>query len=270
MEIAVMRGTLAPYFNTLPKEKSYKYDVKSVLSHVAQIGYAGIEMSTPPGFSNEEFKAAADEAGLRVVSAGGRLDYPELEGDDFSARIKQCKVLGAKNTMVSHMASVVLGNPEELKKFIGNLNRAGKILSDEGIHLSYHNHAIDFSKVNGKPIIEQLVEETDERYVFFEPDTHWIQAGGGHVITWLRKLKGRIYVVHFKDYAIDQYSDYMLVEGCHKLFAEVGEGNLNWPGIIKECLDQNIEWCSVEQDVAQRPVYEAIALSYKNLKAFGV
>jgi len=246
-----------------------KEGVKTLLRRVKKAGYEGIEMGTPAGFSHSEYKEFMDELGLTVVSAKG-MRYPELEGEDYSATIEECKALGAKNVMVSNMPNVVLGNPYELGRFIANLNRAGKARAGEGIHLSYHNHAVDFSKVNGKTILEQIFEGTDEGSVYFEPDTHWIQAGGGHVITWLKKLKGRMYIVHFKDYAIDQYSDHVFLEATHKLFKEVGEGNLNWPGIIAECLAQGIEWCAVEQDTTQRPPYEAIELSVKNLHGFGL
>ena len=248
-----------------PPSPADKPGVKTLLLRVKKAGYDGIEMGTPSGFTHCEYKEYMDEIGLTVVSATG-LRYPALEGEDFSATIEECKALGAKNVMVSNMPNVVLGNPYELRRFIANLNRAGKALSEAGIRLSYHNHAVDFSKINGKTILEQIFEGTDARYVYFEPDTHWIQAGGGHVITWLKKLKGRIYIVHFKDYGIDPYSDHMFVEGTHKLFKEVGEGNLNWPGIIAECKAQGIEWCAVEQDETQRPAYEAIALSVENLR----
>ncbi|MDR2104098.1 MAG: sugar phosphate isomerase/epimerase [Treponema sp.] len=268
MKIALAPMALAQY-RTKPTALTYKNDVRTMMTRVRQIGYEGIESGTPAGYTHAEYKAMMDEIGLTVVTAGG-LRYPELAGNDFSKKIEECKILGAKNVMVSHMPNVTLGNYEELKRFIKNLNQAGKILRDEGIYLSYHNHAIDFSKVNGKTILEQIVEGSDERYVSFEPDTHWLQAGGGHVITWLKKLKGRIYIVHFKDYGIDQYSDHTFLECTHRIFAEIGEGNLNWPGIIQECLDQNISWCAVEQDRVQRPGYEAIALSLKNLKGFGL
>jgi sugar phosphate isomerase/epimerase len=267
MNIALAPMALAQY-RTKPEDLTYKYDVRTMMSRVRQIGYDAIETMVPPGFSREEFKALMEEVGLKVVTCGG-LRYPALAGNDFTEKIADCKALGAQNVMVSNMPNVVLGNPVELKKFIKNLNNAGKILRDEGIHLSYHNHAVDFSRVGGRTILEQIVEGADERYVNFEPDTHWLQAGGGHVITWLKKLKGRIYIVHFKDYGIDQYSDHTYLECTHKIFAEIGEGNLNWPGIIKECHDQGIQWCAVEQDHVQRPGYEAIALSLKNLKAFG-
>ncbi|MDR2748023.1 MAG: sugar phosphate isomerase/epimerase [Treponema sp.] len=267
MNVALAPMALAQY-RTKPEDVSYKNDVRTMMSRVRQIGYDAIETPPLPGFSREEFKALMEEADLKVVT-GGRMTYPEITGSEFREKIADCKALGSRNVMVPSMPSLVLGNPVELKKFIRNLNNAGKIFRDEGIHLSYHNHAVDFSRIGGKTILEQIVEGTDERYVSFEPDTHWLQAGGGHVITWLKKLKGRMYIVHFKDYGIDQYSDHTFLECTHKIFAEIGEGNLNWPGIIRECHDQGIQWCAVEQDRVQRPGYEAIALSLKNLKTFG-
>jgi len=268
MKIALAPYGLRAYRSSKPTSAGYKLEIKSLLYRVKSIGYDGIEMGTPIGFTNEEYKEYMDGIGLQVVSANG-LRYPALQGDDFSSVIKECKCLGAKNVMVSNVPNIVLGNPYELKRFIANLNKAGKALSDEGIYLSYHNHAIDFSKINGATILDQIFEGTDERYVFFEPDTHWLQAGGGHVITWLKKLKGRMYMVHFKDYGIDPYSDHTFLECTHKQFMEIGEGNLNWEGIIKECHDQGIEWCSVEQDQCQRPPFEAIEISVNNLHAFG-
>jgi len=268
-----MRISLAPFtlrdYRGDPAGPPYKDGIRTLLRRVKKTGYEGIEMGTPPGFTHREYKDFMDEIGLQVVSVMG-LRYPALEGDDFSAIIEECEILGAKNAMVSNMPNIALGNPYELDRFIANLNRAGKALREAGLHLSYHNHAVDFSKINGKTIFERIVEGTDPAWVSIEPDTHWIQAGGGHVITWLKRLRGRIVAVHFKDYGIDPYSDHVFLEGTHKLFMEVGEGNLNWPGIIKECEDQGIQWCSVEQDLCQRPPYEAIALSLKNLRAYGV
>lgn len=267
MKIALAPFTLRDY-RSKPTANSYKNDVKNILWRTRKVGYEGIEMGTPIGFSKEEYKDFVDEIGLQVVTAGG-LRGPALYGDDFSASIEDCKFLGAKNVMIGSMQNLVLGNPYELKKFIAALNKAGKALMDEGLHLSYHNHAVDFSKINGATILRQIVEGTDERYVFFEPDTHWLQAGGGHVVSWLKALKGRMYMVHFKDYGIDPYSDHTFLECTHKQFKEIGEGNLNWPGIIAECRAQGIEWCAVEQDLVQRPAFEAIEISLNNLRAFG-
>ncbi len=206
MKIALSPMPLAPY---MPKPaygeyiNTYKHDIHTMLHNIKKCGFDGLEMGTPEGFSTMEYKAFMDEAGLKVVSGKG-LRYPEILGNDFKKHMDDCICLGAKNVMVSNVPPVVLGNQDELNKFIKNLNRVGKIFMEEaGIHVSFHNHAIDFAKINGISMLEQIFENTDERYVFFEPDTHWLQAGGAHVITWLKKLKGRMYMVHFKDYGID-------------------------------------------------------------------
>jgi sugar phosphate isomerase/epimerase len=273
MKIALAPIALGPYRSKPAYGQyinTYRNDLKTLLRNVKKCGYEGIEIGVPEGFTREEFKDAADEAGLQIVTAGGVNPF-DLAFGDLKNQIADCKCLGARNLMIGHMPNVAIGNPAELRKFIVDMNRAGKILMEEGgIHLSYHNHAIDFSKIAGVTMLQTILDGTDPRYVFVEPDTHWLQSGGAHVVSWLKKLKGRMYMVHFKDYGIDPYSDYTFLESTHKLFMEIGEGNLNWPGIIAECLEQKLAWCAVEQDVVRKPAYEAIALSVKNLHAFGL
>jgi sugar phosphate isomerase/epimerase len=267
-----MKIALAPFglreYRGKPGAPGYKEGIKTMLRRVRDIGFDGIEMGAPEGFTAREYKDYMDEIGLAVTSANGFRDI--LEREDLSDVIEQCKIMGASNTMIGSPTPAVLGNPYELGRFIKKLNRAGKALIQEGITLSYHNHAIDFSKINGRIMFEHIIEGTEEGSVFFEPDTHWIQAGGGHVITWLKRLRGRMRVVHFKDYGIDPYSDHAFLEGTHKLFMEIGEGNLNWQGIIGECKEQGIGWCSVEQDECRRPPYESAAISLNNLRKMGV
>lgn len=269
MKIALAPIALRAY-RSRPDSETYKNDIMTMLRRVKACGYDGIEMGTPVGFSKEEYKDFMDEIGLTPVSGSG-VRFPEFVTADFKKQIEDCNYLGIKNIMVGSMPNYAYGNPAEHKKFIAALNRAGKILWEEGgIHLSFHNHAIDFSKSEGIPVIQRIMENTDPRYVFFEPDTHWLQAGGGHVISWLKKLKGRIYIVHFKDYGIDPYSDHTFLECTHKLFMEIGLGSLNWPGIVAECLDQGIEWCAVEQDQTQRPPYESLKISADYLRGMGL
>ena len=80
------------------------------------------------------------------------------------------------------------------------------------------------------------------------------------MIYWINKMKDRMPVIHVKD---------MVMEDRTQLMAEVGEGNLNWPGILQACEDANVEWLAVEQDICQRDPFESLAISYNNLKAMG-
>jgi len=266
MKIALQGFTLRDYTFGKPQDSGFKDKIKTALWRVKDIGYDGIEMGIPAGFELDEYKECVDGLGLQVVTLGG-MQY--LDKEDYSEIIKECKALGTKNVMIPCMPNITLGNPYELRKFIEQMNRMGAALMAEGIYLSYHNHAIDFAKMDGKTILDWIVDESDPASVFIELDTHWTQAGGAHVITWLKKLKGRMYMVHFKDYGIDAYSDHVFLEGTHKLFMEVGEGNMNWAGIIGECKAQEIEWCAIEQDICRRPAFEAIRISLENLKGMG-
>jgi sugar phosphate isomerase/epimerase len=71
-------------------------------------------------------------------------------------------------------------------------------------------------------------------------------------------------VVHFKDMAVQ------VRDGRVQIMTEVGEGNLNWKGIIKACAETGVKWAAVEQDICQRDPFESLAISRRNLKEMGL
>ena len=97
--------------------------------------------------------------------------------------------------------------------------------------------------------------------VIFEIDTYWIQHGGGDPASWIRKLKGRLPLVHLKDMGISKGKQVM---------TEVGEGNLNWQEILSACKDAGLIWYIVEQDICQRDPFESLGISLRNLKGMGL
>jgi sugar phosphate isomerase/epimerase len=54
------------------------------------------------------------------------------------------------------------------------------------------------------------------------------------------------------------------------LMMEVGEGNLNWPEILKACKAAGVRWYIIEQDVCQRDPFESLEISLKNVREMGV
>jgi sugar phosphate isomerase/epimerase len=52
--------------------------------------------------------------------------------------------------------------------------------------------------------------------------------------------------------------------------AEVGEGNMNWEGILGACRKAGVEWFIIEQDVCQRDPFESLGISLKNLHGMGL
>jgi len=59
-----------------------------------------------------------------------------------------------------------------------------------------------FRRFDGRLMLDILYQETDPRYLQGEPDTYWIQYGGGDSEDWCRKLAGRCPLLHMKDYKV--------------------------------------------------------------------
>jgi sugar phosphate isomerase/epimerase len=162
-------------------------------------------------------------------------------------------------------------NLDGYKQFAADMNKIGKELQKEGCGLLYHNHPLEFySFGGGKHGMDILFDETDPSCVFFSLDTHWLASGGVNPVDWIYKAKGRMPIIHFKDYAIGGGAQ--MVEGVCKLFAEVGEGNLNWEKIVKACHDTGIEHAIVEQDWYWRDgsPFKSLEISYNNMIKFNV
>lgn len=51
---------------------------------------------------------------------------------------------------------------------------------------------------------------------------------------------------------------------------EVGEGNLNWSGILEACRDSGVLWYIVEQEHFSRDPFDSIRISKENLRSMEV
>ena len=149
-----------------------------------------------------------------------------------------------------------------VKRFLDELAPIAEALAAEGMDFSYHNHNWELMRVEGGLWLDLLYSLGDPAVVKAEIDTYWIQAGGGDPAAWIRKCAGREPLVHFKDMCISPERE--------QRFAEIGEGNLNWPAILKACEESGVEYMLVEQDLCyDRDPFESLAISYRNLKEMG-
>ena len=81
---------------------------------------------------------------------------------------------------------------------------------------------------------------------------------GGDPAAWIRKVAGRIPCVHLKDMGVSNAREPFMME--------VGEGNLNWPEILKACKAAGVKWYIIEQDVCYRDPFDSLETSLKNLQ----
>ena len=110
--------------------------------------------------------------------------------------------------------------------------------------------------------MDYLVENMDKENTSFVLDTHWVQRGGGDVCQWIKKLKDRIDILHMKDYKIVCDADGRFVP----TFAEIGQGNLNWEGIMEAAIEANVKHYVVEQDLCDGDPFESLKISADYLR----
>ena len=253
------KSVIAAQLYTVREFMKTPSDMANSLKKVKDLGYDAVQLSGHGKISDEEMKKIVDDAGLTICAT--HTSY-ELMRDEPQKVIDQHNLWECKHPAIGGLPQDYR-NPEGFVKFAKEASEvAKKLYEDAGLIFSYHNHSFELEKFGDRPGLQILYEDSDPKYFNSEIDTYWVQHGGGDPAAWIRKLKGRAYLVHFKD---------MAMKGREQLFAEVGEGNLNWPAILDACKEAGTEWYIVEQDrTYDRDPFDSLAISFNNMKTMGL
>lgn len=230
-------------------------DFLGTLHQVAQIGYTGVELAGDYGVSAPDLRKALDDLDLAVFASHvplatlennlqATIDYHQTIG----CRYIVCPYLPPDHRPVDQLGYTLLGK---------HLTEIGRICARHGLQLCYHNHDFEFVKFGETYALEDLFAAADPQLVQAEPDVYWLSFAGLEPVDFLRGLDRPYPLLHLKDM------------GRERQFAEVGEGSLDWRGILGFAQKAGVEYFVVEQDVCQRPPLEAVSLSLDNLRRMG-
>jgi sugar phosphate isomerase/epimerase len=145
---------------------------------------------------------------------------------------------------------------EAYLQLASQLDEAGRKTRKAGITLTYHNHAIEFEKFNGRTGLDIIYDETSPENLQGEIDTYWVQYGGNDPVKWCEKLKNRLPLLHLKEYGIVSNEIKML---------EIGSGNLDWKAIVSKAEAAGTEWFIIEQDVCRIDPFDSLKMSLEYL-----
>ena len=230
-------------------------DIAESLAKVRAIGYEAVQLSGLGPIPETELAAMLEGEGLVCCAT-------HEPGEDLfnnpAGVAERLRTLNCSLTAYPYPAGEKFRNLDEVKLLAKKLNAAGEALYKEGITLCYHNHHIEFRRVAGKTILEWLYQETNPQYLQGEPDTYWVQYGGGCVVSWCRYLAQRLPIIHYKDYRI--------TEDNTITYAEIGNGNLDWPHITAAAEAAGCTWFSVEQDTCPGDPFDSLKQSFDFIK----
>ncbi|MEF3306388.1 sugar phosphate isomerase/epimerase family protein [Paenibacillus sp. GYB003] len=252
MKIAAQLYTLRDFLKT-------EEDIAVTLQKVKDIGYNEVQVSGLGPIGDEALKAIVDRVGLHICAT--HIPFADMV-DHLDAVIAKHKLWDCKYVGIGGLPGEYRTSAEGYATFAKIASDVSRKLKDAGLQFVYHNHAFEFAKFDGKSGMDILFAESDASAFGFELDVHWVQAGGADPVEWIRKVNGRMQVIHLKDFVVSPNSE--------RLFAEVGEGNMNFRAILQACDETGVEYGAVEQDNCYgRDPFECLAISARNLKALG-
>ncbi len=231
-------------------------DMRKAFARLREIGYTCAQTASTfpfPCSSMEEYVSIANEYGIKIV--GTHTSFEELEKDTDLA-IAQHASLGCKFVGIGGFGWGIT-DAKEIYAYCDRVNRIAEKLGKAGMRFTYHHHSHEFIRLdNGERFIDILERELDPKNTSFCVDTYWAQNAGADVCAFLRRLEGRVDVLHLKD--MDFGAD-------GSFYTEVGNGNMNFDAIIKTAEQIGVKWYIVEQDTCPGDPFESLKMSYDNL-----
>ena len=209
---------------------------------LSDIGFRYVETAGFGGLDAKQFKNILDDNGLKVCSSHIGIDKilqntRKMVDEQLllNTTCCNCSWPGTKSFDING----ILQTAEQIAK-------AAEILKENGLVLGYHNHGIEFAKCGCKTWLE-LILENSKGLLTAQPDTYWIQYGGGDPAYWISRYSKRLNSIHFKDMAISQDNQQIMVA--------VGTGNLNWENILLSANNSSAKYAIVEMDFSHFFLY---------------
>ncbi|MDO8588731.1 MAG: sugar phosphate isomerase/epimerase [Armatimonadota bacterium] len=249
---------IAAQMYTLREFTQTPADIASTMKKVKAMGYDSVQLSALGPIETAELKRILDGEGLSVCAT--HTSFQRMR-DETDSVIEEHKLLGCRYAAIG-------GLPAEYRseggysRFAKEASAVAKRLAQGGLVFGYHNHSFELERFGRRTGLDILYSESDAQYFTAEIDTYWVQHGGGDPAEWIRKVSGRIPLLHLKDMTVNAE--------MQQLMAEVGEGNLNWPAILDAARQSGVVWYIIEQDTCQRDPFESLAISLRNLREMGI
>jgi sugar phosphate isomerase/epimerase len=234
-----------------------KKDFDGTISALAEMGYTGIEAANYLdgkfyGLTPVEFKNKIESTGMTALSSHIRkslneeialTDWNEI-WEWWDVAIKAHKAAGMTYIVIPSMPQ--LKTIAELKIYCDYYNQIGEKCNEAGLKFGYHNHFVEFNKIQGEVMYDYMLMHTDPKKVFFQMDVFWVVRAGRSPVEYFKKYPGRFELLHVKDnkelgqsgmVGFDAIFNNTDISGVRYLVVEVGRYNYSPLESVRISLD---------------------------------
>ncbi|MBB6143177.1 sugar phosphate isomerase/epimerase [Silvibacterium bohemicum] len=245
-----------------------KQDVPGALKKIREIGYREVETAGFAGLTGAEFRKQLDAAGLVCHSA-----HLQMNTSDLGPAFADANAVGAHFAVCSAMLPPSASTQpavEDYKNMAARLNEIGKTAKQAGLQYAYHNHNMEFRKLDGGKIgYDVLLAETDPALVDFEVDCGWMVAAGFNPPDYFRRYPKRIKMLHIKDFVRGSKVSTSLAKDQRPQGTELGRGYIDYRPILAAAIKIGILSYYVEQEppFPDMQAIDAAKVDYDYLRA---
>jgi sugar phosphate isomerase/epimerase len=217
-------------------------DMPGTFEVLADAGVAEIELGGD--YDNRtpaQVRALAESYGLRV--AGNHFGPRQIIRNTWYDPAERAKIFAEAHALGLEMVGT--GHSYDAPRTVDGYKAMAQAFNEWGADARrngfkgfyFHNHDVEFTLVNGRPLYDILLEETDPRYVKFELDLGWIEVSGQSAYEYLKRYGDRFWSFHVKDIQWVAQSVRSAAVGTANagkpfVFANIGKGVLDWPKIF--------------------------------------
>ena len=177
---------------------SIRNNVPVTLEKVSKMGYTFVELAGYRdgmfyGMAPAGFKALCDKNKLLVLSSHMGSQLPDSAGwNDAMAWWDTCieahAAVGVKYMIQPSIGGNAYQDINILKGYCSYFNAIGEKCKAKGIKFGYHNHDKEFSTLlEGQPVYDIMLNNTDPSLVTFEMDLYWTVVGGANPFYYFNK-----------------------------------------------------------------------------------
>ncbi|MBQ4315945.1 MAG: sugar phosphate isomerase/epimerase [Oscillospiraceae bacterium] len=235
-------------------------DFSATLKKVADIGYRSVQVSGTCAYEPEWLR---DELAKNDLVCAMTHIAPKRIIEETEDVVRQHAVFGCKHIGIGGMPVDMRGTLEGYNEFKKVYLPAAEKMRDLGAKLLYHNHWFEFDKLEGKDVIERILEDFPEDSIDFTLDLGWAAFADKDVLALIDMLKGRLSRIHLKDFA-DKPADGSIETPAY--LRPIFEGKLPYEDYINALSKVGCEYMLVEQDWCyDEDEFECLKRSFENV-----
>jgi sugar phosphate isomerase/epimerase len=199
-------------------------DFAGTLKLMAGLGYESVEMCSPPGYESSgfgplmkmkasEMKRIVEDCGLKLEST--HYGMGEMR-DNLNERIDFALESGQKQMICSSFWLPKDAKMSDWMKAVDELNEIGLKTKKAGIQTGFHNHHMEFEKLDGVLIYDELLNHFDPDMVKMQFQVAVISIGY-KAADYFKKYPGRFISAHLADWSAAENKQ-----------VPIGQGIVDW------------------------------------------